>query len=198
LRVHPGVALEWVGPGQALPAADLVILPGSKNVRADLEFLRAQGWADAILRHLRYGGRVIGICGGMQMLGTQIHDPQGVEGEAGSSAGLGLLELETTLQAEKQLRNVEGTLMGAAFRGYEIHMGVSHGKTISGDGRILGTYVHGIFDAPAACAALLDWAGLKGATGVDLAALREASLERLADCVDQKLEIEALRKLAGW
>jgi adenosylcobyric acid synthase len=198
LRMHPRVELEWVGPGEPLPAADLVILPGSKNVRADLEFLRAQGWADAILRHLRYGGRVIGICGGMQMLGTRIHDPQGVEGEAGSSAGLGLLELETTLQPEKQLRNVEGTLMGAAFRGYEIHMGVSHGKTISGDGRILGTYVHGIFDAPAACAALLDWAGLKGATGVDLAALREASLERLADCVDQKLEIEALRKLAGW
>ena len=88
--------------------------------------------------------------------------------------------------------------MGAAFRGYEIHMGVSHGETISGDGRILGTYVHGIFDAPEACAALLDWAGLKGAQGVDLAALRETSLERLADCVDQKLEIEALRKLAGW
>ena len=195
LRLHPGVELRWVGPGEALPAADLVILPGSKNVRADLEFLRQQGWDEAILRHLRYGGRVIGICGGMQMLGTSIHDPQGVEGPAGSSRGLGLLELETTLEREKQLRNVQGTVLGAAYSGYEIHMGVSHGAALSVDGRVLGSYVHGLFDTAAACAALLQWAGMSQARGVDLAALREASLERLAACVEENLDVS---KLAGW
>ena len=198
LRLHPGVELILVGPGDALPACDLVILPGSKNVRADLDFMRTQGWADALLRHARYGGRVIGICGGLQMLGTRIDDPHGVEGPAGSSDGLGLLHLSTTLEKDKQLRNVTGTVLGAAFSGYEIHMGSSAGETTSPDGRVLGTYVHGIFDAPEACAALLQWAGLKGAQGVDLAALREQSLERLADCVEKKLEIGALRTLAGW
>jgi adenosylcobyric acid synthase len=209
LRLHPAVELRWVGPDQPMPAADLVILPGSKNVRADVEFLKAQGWADAILRHVRYGGRLLGICGGMQMLGTWIHDPEGVEGPTGSSQGLGLLDLETTLQEEKRLRNVAGVLVpGAApFAGYEIHMGVSRGVALarpaamvdgmpegarSADGRILATYVHGIFDSPPACAALLDWAGLKGAQGVDLAARREASLERLADCVEQNLELKTI------
>src|SRR5687768_6044857 len=103
LRLHPGVEVLLVGPGDALPPADLVILPGSKNVRADLAFLKAQGWAEALQRHVRYGGRVIGICGGMQMLGTRIDDPQGVEGPAGSSDGLGLLALKTTLRGEKRL-----------------------------------------------------------------------------------------------
>lgn len=207
LRLHPQVELRWVGPGQPMPATDLMILPGSKNVRADLEFLKAQGWADALLRHLRYGGRVVGICGGMQMLGTWIHDPHGVEGPAGSSAGLGLLELETTLQREKRLRNVRGMVMNSPFTGYEIHMGASQGSAlarpaamvegtpegaISADGRILATYVHGIFDSPAACAALLDWAGLESAQGVDLAALRETSLERLADEVEESLDVQAI------
>jgi adenosylcobyric acid synthase len=214
LRLHPGVEVILVGPGDELPPADLVILPGSKNVRADLEFLKAQGWAEALLRHVRYGGRVIGICGGMQMLGTRIDDPQGVEGPAGSADALGFLDLHTVLQRQKQLRNVSGHLvLGPAFSGYEIHMGASQGKALerpaasiqgraegamSADGRILATYVHGLFDAPAACAALLEWAGMKGAQGVDLDALREASLERLADCVEQKLETGALRTLAGW
>jgi len=209
LRLHPQVGLRWVGPGQPMPAADLIILPGSKNVRADLEFLKAQGWADAILRHLRYGGRVVGICGGLQMLGTWIHDPDGVEGPAGSSEGLGLLDLETTLGRDKELRNVKGELAlgAAAFTGYEIHMGASQGEALarpaamidgmpegalSADGRILATYVHGIFDGPEACAALLRWAGLEAAHGVDLAALREASLERLADCVEENLDLQAL------
>jgi adenosylcobyric acid synthase len=212
LRFHPDVEVRFVGPGEPLPGADLVILPGSKNVRADLEFMKAHGWADALLRHLRYGGRVIGICGGMQMLGTWIHDPDGVEGAAGSSEGIGVLELETTLEPRKQLRNVQGVLVpGAApFAGYEIHMGVSRGAAlarpatmvdgmpegaVSPDGHILATYVHGIFDSPGACAALLDWAGLESACGVDLAALREASLERLADCVEANIDLKALESL---
>lgn len=210
LRLHPGVEVILVGPGDALPAADLVILPGSKNVRADLEFLKAQGWGEAILRHVRYGGRVIGICGGMQMLGTRIDDPQGVEGPAGSSVGLGLLDFHTRLHKEKQLRNVKGHLvLGPAFHGYEIHMGTTQGAALerpaasvdgkpegamSADGRILATYVHGVFDAPGACAALLQWAGMQGAEGVDLAAMREQSLERLANSVEANLDIGALRK----
>jgi adenosylcobyric acid synthase len=213
LRLHPDVDLRFVGPDEPLPSADLVILPGSKNVRADLEFLRAQGWADAILRHLRYGGRVLGLCGGMQMLGRWIHDPQGVEGTPGSARGLGLLELETTLGPGKQLRNVEGVLFPqgskAAFAGYEIHMGVSYGGAlerpaaliagkpegaVSEDDRIAATYVHGVLDSPAACAALLAWAGYEGATGVDLATLREQSLERLADCVEAEIGVSALER----
>jgi adenosylcobyric acid synthase len=153
---------------------------------------------------------VIGICGGMQMLGTWIHDPKGIEGSAGSSEGLGLLELETTLEPHKQLRNVGGTLVygNTPFTGYEIHMGVSRGAAlarpatmidgepegaVSADGRILATYVHGIFDSPQACAALLQWAGHEGARGIDVGALREASLERLADCVEACLDMNAIR-----
>src|SRR6185295_3083895 len=110
LRLHPGVELRLVGPGEGLPPADLVLLAGSKNVREDLAFLCRQGWDEALLRHLRYGGRVIGVCGGMQMLGEAIHDPHGVEGPQGSRRGLGLLELETTLERDTELRNVTGTL----------------------------------------------------------------------------------------
>jgi adenosylcobyric acid synthase len=208
LRLQPGVEICLVGPGERMPDADLVILAGSKNVRADLEFLRQQGWVETLLRHLRYGGRVIGLCGGMQMLGTWVHDPLGVEDAAGSVRGLGLLELETTLEPQKQLRNVEGRLFsGAAFSGYEIHMGRSSGAAlerpaafigavpegaISADGRVLGTYVHGIFDAPAACTALLAWAGFGGIAAVDLAARREESLERLADRVEAEIDLAAL------
>lgn len=197
LRLHPEVDLILTGPGEPLPSGDLIVLAGSKNVRADLAFLRARGWDEAIVRHLRYGGKLIGLCGGMQMLGRVIHDPYGVEGAPGSSLGLGLLELETTLERDKQLRNVSGRLpSGAAFSGYEIHMGRTSGVALDGthsaDGRIFGTYVHGIFDSPAACDQLLAWAGLRAAGAVDLAALREASLERLADCLESSMALEAL------
>jgi adenosylcobyric acid synthase len=202
LRLHPGVEVVFAGPGAPLPSGDLVVLPGSKNVRVDLEFLRAQGWDEALLRHLRYGGKIIGLCGGMQMLGQAIHDPHGVEGPPGSSGGLGLLGLETTLEREKQLRNVTGRLAsGEPFAGYEIHMGRTPGLVLEGahsaDGRIFGTYVHGIFDSPDACNALLVWAGLREAAAVDLAALREASLERLADAVESELKIDVLSS-AEW
>ena len=209
LRAHPQVDLHYVGPGQALPACDLIILPGSKSVQHDLAWLRAQGHDQAIARHLRYGGKLIGICGGLQMLGQALHDPLGLEG-GGSAPGLGWLDLETTLEAEKQLRNVHGQLTTelAEVRGYEIHMGVSHGPALdrpalrladgrvdgalSADGQILATYVHGLFDAPDALSALLRWAGLGQVQRVDLAALREASLERLADTLEASLDIEAL------
>ena len=214
LRLHPDVDFSWVGPGQAMPPADLIVLPGSKAVRADLEWLRGQGWDQAIARHLRYGGKLIGLCGGYQMLGLAIADPTGLEGQPGSTAGLGLLECTTTLEAEKQLRNVAGTLAlpgEPAMAGYEIHLGVTDGPAllqpavhladgrtdgaISVDGQILATYCHGLFDHPRALAALLAWAGLEGTEVVDFAARREADLERLADAVEATLDWSRLDPL---
>lgn len=212
LRAHPQVDFRFVAAHDALPAADLIILPGSKNVYADLEFLRAQGWGSHLQRHLRYGGKLIGICGGFQMLGTWLHDPHGIEGEAGSSFGLGWLEMETTLQRDKQLRNSSGKLAfgGAPVSGYEIHAGVSNGAAlahpalqlqhgadgaVSKDGQILGTYLHGLFDSAEACAALLSWAGLRNAQAADYGALREVTLERLADMVEQHLDTARLYRL---
>jgi adenosylcobyric acid synthase len=148
----------------------------------------------------------------MQVLGVSIRDPLGVEGEPGESRGLGLLDFETTLEPRKMLRNVSGMVFpgqnrSAPFEGYEIHMGVTRGPAlerpavlmaglpdgaISEDDRVLGTYAHGIFDRPEACAALLDWAGLRAARGVDLAARREESLERLADCIEANLDFARL------
>jgi adenosylcobyric acid synthase len=214
LRLHPQIEFSFVGLGEAIPAADLIVLPGSKSVRSDLDSLRKAGWETAIQRHLRYGGKLIGICGGLQMLGQSIHDPHGLEGDPGSSAGLCLLELSTTLQAEKQLRNVRGTLTldGAPVSGYEIHAGVSAGNAlqypamqleqgadgaISNDGQIFSTYVHGLFESSAATDALLRWAGLREASTPDYHARREADLDRLADAVEAHLNSQLLNKLFG-
>lgn len=217
LRLHPDIAFRYVGPGEAVPAADLIVLPGSKSVRADLAWLRAQGWDGAIARHLRYGGKVLGICGGLQMLGQAIDDPHGIEGAPGASEGLGLLDLVTTLEPEKQLRTVAGTLCLAStparVEGYEIHCGVSQGNAlakplatledgrndgaVSADGRIAATYLHGLFDAPDACVALLRWAGLGDAQPVDRDALREHALDTLADTIEAYLDVEALDRLLG-
>lgn len=215
LRLHPQVDLRFVGPGQPVPAADLIVLPGSKSVRADLAWLRANGWEAAIQRHLRYGGKLLGICGGLQMLGQRIADPLGLEGEAGESEGLGLLAFDTMLETEKQLRNVRGRLCleGAEVSGYEIHAGVSDGPAlcqaavelddgrrdgaISADGQVLVTYLHGLFESPAACAALLRWAGLGEVETVDYHALRERDIERLADLVEAYLDVTRLRALCG-
>ena len=215
LRLHPQVDLQFIGAGDDIPPADLIILPGSKSVRADLAHLRAQGWEEAITRHLRYGGKVLGICGGLQMLGTRIDDPLGLEGAAGSSAGLGLLEFTTQLHADKQLRNVTGrlSLEQAAVSGYEIHAGVTVGAAlerpavqlsdgrcdgaISADGQILGTYLHGLFEAPHSSVALLRWAGLADVQSVDYHALREADIERLADLVERHLDTARLRELCS-
>ena len=208
LRAHPDVDLRFVRQGEAIPGADLIILPGSKNTRGDLAWLEAQGWRAQIARHVRYGGKVIGVCGGFQMLGRTVHDPHGVEGAPGMSAGLGLLDFETELTREKRLSRVEGVcafgVHGTSSRvsGYEIHMGVSHGAAmetpafsidgrgegaVSSDGQILGTYLHGLFDHPEACGALLHWAGSRSEHVVDTAQLREASLDRIADSAEELL-----------
>ena len=217
LRLHPQIDFRWVGPGQPIPPCDLIVLPGSKSVQADLAWLRAQGHEATIKRHLRYGGKLIGLCGGYQMLGKTLHDPAGIEGRPGSVDGLGLIDCETTLEAEKQLRNVSGTLNakvshgGTApvpMRGYEIHMGVTRGAALAtpavkfDDGRtdgvltddIIGTYCHGLFDHPEALTTLLAWAGASDITAVDLAARREADLDRLADAVEASLDWKILSR----
>ena len=209
LRAHPDVDLHFVRQAEAIPGADLIVLPGSKNTRDDLAWLEVQGWREQIARHLRYGGKVIGVCGGFQMLGRTVSDPHGVEGAPGLSTGLDLLEIDTELTREKRLTRVEGVCAfgkhdaGRRVSGYEIHMGVSHGAAmkspaflidgrgegaVSTDGQVLGTYLHGLFDHPEACSALLQWAGSRSTHALDTAQLRNASLERIADSVEGLLE----------
>ncbi len=213
LRLHPQVEVHWIRPGEAIPPADLIILPGSKSTRGDLRRLREQGWDKDIHRHLRYGGKLIGICGGFQMLGRRVHDPNGLEGEPGSSPGLGFLDFETTLEPEKQLHRVEGRLLldDAFITGYEIHAGVSTGPALdrpavrlndgrldgvlSGDGQILGSYLHGLFDAAPARDALLRWAGLAVRETPDYRQLREDGIDRLADAIAEHLDLRLLETL---
>ncbi|MBU6297697.1 MAG: cobyric acid synthase [Alphaproteobacteria bacterium] len=214
LRLHLQVDFRFVAPDEIIPPADLMILAGSKSVRADLEWLRARGWDAAIHRHLRYGGRLIGICGGFQMLGRAIRDPLGLESEAGTSPGLGFLDMETSLEPDKQLRNVQGRLVlgDAPVTGYEIHTGISKGAAlahpaldlegrmdgaVSADGQIIGTYVHGLFDGAPACDALLAWAGLVDAQTADYIATKDAAFERLADAVEAHVDTASLERLLG-
>jgi len=209
LRAHPDVDLRFVREGEAIPGADLIILPGSKNTRGDLAWLDTHGWREQIARHLRYGGKVVGVCGGFQMLGKTVGDPHGVEGAPGVSNGLGLLDIDTELTRDKQLTRVEGLCAfvpgneSGRVSGYEIHMGVSSGPAMtrpvfaidgrgegamSADGQIMGTYLHGLFDHPDACSALLRWAGSRSEQVVDTAQLREASLDRIAASVEGLLD----------
>jgi adenosylcobyric acid synthase len=209
LRLEPTVELVLVGPDEKPPRADVVLLPGSKSTRSDLAHLRAQGWPDYLQRHLRYGGRVLGICGGFQMLGRAIHDPEGVEGEAGSTDGLGLLNMDTTLVEGKQLRRVRAQLLpeGARLDAYEIHNGVTTGPAlayplydidgrrdgaVSADNQILGGYLHGLFDTAEACNALLTRLGGVTTETVDYQQHRIEALDRLADTVDTALETDSL------
>lgn len=211
LRLHPQVDFQFVKMGETIPSADLIILPGSKNVRGDLAYLRNNGWEQALTKHLRYGGKILGICGGFQMLGKAIHDPHAIEGETGSSAGFAWLNMETTLAQTKQLKQVSGTLTfaDASVTGYEIHMGVSTGLAlikpalvidgkdegaISQDNQIAGTYVHGLFDQAESSAAWLQWAGLQTTQHFNYEKLRNDELDRLADCVEQHLDWVKLAK----
>ena len=210
LRLHPDVDFQFVKLSDGIPSADLIILPGSKNVRGDLQHLRDCGWDKAIAKHLRYGGKVLGICGGFQMLGEVIHDPCALEGDAGTSQGLGWLNMKTTLEQSKQLKLTQGKLAftDARVMGYEIHMGVSTGNAlskptlyldgkpegaISADNQIAGTYLHGLFDHTESTSAWLKWAGFNTeAAAFDYAKVRESSLNRLADCIEQHLDWEKL------
>ncbi|HIF9241419.1 TPA: cobyric acid synthase [Photobacterium damselae] len=211
LRMHPQVNLMLVGKGEPLPLCDLVIIPGTKNVRDDLAYLKEQGWDQQIQRHLRLGGKLMGICGGYQMLGQTIADPLGIEGKAGESQGLGYLDVTTVLEQEKQLKQVSGILTlpnqaSVPVRGYEIHAGVTTGVQVDApiqlesgldgqlglDNQVFGTYLHGIFERQEACDAILSWAGLEATQTPDFDQIREQGIDCVADTIEQYLDLEAL------
>lgn len=213
LAREPGVSLTFVPPGRPLPGdADLVVLPGSKATLADLAFFRAQGWDVDLAGHVRRGGHVWGFCGGYQMLGRFIADPDGIEGTPGAAPGLGLLDVETVLTGRKTVREVGGRLPGgAAFSGYEIHVGVTGGPdclrpaltlgdgrpdgAMSVDCRIRGTYVHGLLTAGAARAELLSGLGV-ASDGRDHQVVVEAALDEIADAMEQHLDLDGLLAVA--
>ncbi len=201
-----------------IPACDLIILPGSKNVRADLYFLRAQGWHDAMVRHLRYGGKVFGICGGYQMLGFSITDNDEIEGDIGTSQCLKYLPLQTTLKKEKTLVNVNGVIMlagqTAKFQGYEIHAGQSHfinskSQTANGvkplliideieygaitkDQQVAGCYIHGLFDAPQVLQLFIGWLGIKVDISTSIDELEQRAINRVSDACKSYLDINKI------
>ncbi|MCQ0970606.1 cobyric acid synthase [Paracoccus sp. TK19116] len=209
LAAEPGVRLTMLGPGQALPGdADVVILPGTKSTRGDLEFLRAQGWDIDLSAHVRRGGHVLGLCGGFQMLGRQISDPTGSDGAPGDSEGLGLLDVETVMSDAKRIVQVSGTAMGAPVSGYEIHMGRTLGPdcarpfarlpgpdgAISRDGRIAGTYLHGLFADDRLRAAWLARLGAVSQPGYEAGV--EDTLDALAAHLEAHLDVGAILSLA--
>jgi adenosylcobyric acid synthase len=210
LKLEPGVELVMVPPGQPIPAeAALIVLPGSKATIADLRALRAQGWDIDIAAHHRRGGHVLGLCGGYQMLGRHIADPQGIEGPPDAIHGLGLLDVTTTLSAGKALRQVTGTAMGAGFDGYEMHIGETSGDApafamldgsrpdgaVSADGRVIGTYVHGLLGSAPLRGKLLAMLGAQS-TGADYAGTVDAALDEIAAELEQHLDIDSLIAIA--
>jgi adenosylcobyric acid synthase len=212
LEAEPAVELVKVRPGAALPGnADLVIVPGSKATIADLTALRKAGFDIDIVAHLRRGGTVIGLCGGYQMLGRTVRDPAGTEGPPGVAEGLGLLDVETVLSDEKRLEPVGGDTGGIPFSGYEMHMGVTAGPdcarpfarlsdgapegAVSADGRVIGTYIHGLFGNDSQRAAWLARLGA-GPSAIAYDALVESALDRLAAHIAAHIDVERLLNLA--
>ncbi len=214
LALEPGLTVQMLRAGQAVPGdADLVIIPGSKSTRGDLAFLRAQGWDGDIAAHVRRGGHVLGICGGYQMLGHVVRDPEGIEGAAGEMPGLGLLDVETVMTGDKRLVRTQGVHVGtgALMQGYEIHIGRTAGAdcgrpfatvagaaegAVSRDGRVMGSYLHGMFAGDAFRGAFL--AGLGAApSGLNYGAEVEATLDALAAHLEAHLDVPGLLALAG-
>lgn len=215
LKLEPGVELVFVGPGAPIPGdAALVILPGSKTTLRDLARLREEGWDIDIIAHRRRGGHVLGLCGGYQMLGTVVRDPLGLEGPAGSAPGLGLLDIETELTPGKTVREVavEHPGSGSTGRAYEIHLGTSDGPDRarapfrvdgrpegagSADGRVVGTYLHGVLTSdPLRRAWLENLAGKPLAAGEAYEPAVETALDRLAEHLERHLDTKALLELA--
>ena len=213
LKAEPGVEVVMVRAGAALPAdAALVILPGSKSTRGDLAYLRAQGWDIDLLAHHRRGGRILGICGGYQMLGTVIADPDGIEGPAGQTAGLGLLDVTTLMTADKRLTLSQAVHVatGKPVSAYEIHIGRSTGPdcarpfarmdgrgegATSADGRVMGSYLHGMFAGDDFRAAFLRDLGVNAAHRSHAADV-EAVLDALAAHLEAHLDVAGLLGLA--
>jgi adenosylcobyric acid synthase len=214
LEAEPAVELVRVRPGAALPGdAALVILPGSKATIADLTALRHAGFDIDIAAHLRRGGMVLGLCGGYQMLGRAIRDPAGIEGPAGVAKGLGLLDVETVLIDDKRLEPARGDADGVPFSGYEMHMGVTTGPDCarpfarfsggtpdgarSADGRVIGTYIHGLFNDDRQRSAWLERLGA-GPSAIAHDALVERTLDRLAAHLAAHVDVERMLSLATW
>lgn len=213
LAQEPGVRLSMIAAGQPLPGdCDLVILPGSKSTCADLAYLRAQGWDVDLLAHVRRGGRVLGICGGYQMLGRAIHDPDGVEGAPGSVEALSLLDVETVMASDKRLGRTQArhAASDTMIDAYEIHMGVTDGPdrkrpfafvdgkpegATSPDGRILGSYLHGMFINDDFRRAFLSALGAPP-TSYSYSASVEATLDALARHLEAHLNVDGLLALA--
>ncbi|WP_246472994.1 cobyric acid synthase [Pelagibacterium limicola] len=214
LKREPGVRLVIVQPGQPIPPeAKLVILPGSKATRADLAFLKAQGWDIDLKAHVRAGGYALGVCGGYQMLGKTISDPEGIEGAPGTSEGLGLLDVETVLAPHKQLRieNAADAVSGLPLAGYHMHMGVTSGPDtaspfarVAGNpegarnasGRVRGTYLHGLFAADGFRRDFLSRLGIATDPLLDFEADVDATLDALAAHLEIHLDLDALLALA--
>jgi adenosylcobyric acid synthase len=215
LRAEPDVRVELVEPGHALPAdADLILLPGSKSTIGDLQALRTAGWDIDIKAHARRGGRVLGLCGGYQMLGIRLDDPDGTEGPAGAVDGLGLLQVETRLGGDKALLEVAGRdrASGQAVRGYEMHIGKTSGAdcarpmldlggrpdgAVSADGRIMGSYVHGIFAGDDFRHAFLNGLRTRARSDVAYETLVDQVLDELADHLARHLDTQRILDLAS-
>ncbi len=214
LIAEPDVDLVMVPPGDVLPGdAHLVILPGSKATIADLAHLREQGWDIDLAAHVRRGGQILGICGGYQMLGRRIADPDGIEGPAGSTDGLGYLDMETRLTAGKTLTEVSGAdARGMPVAGYEMHVGETSGPAtaapyltlegradgaVSEDGRIAGCYVHGLFAADEFRHSFLKQLEERSASGLRYGASVEAALDDVADALESNLDVDGLMDAAG-
>ncbi|MEH3047656.1 cobyric acid synthase [Sphingomonas adhaesiva] len=211
LKLEPSVELVMVPPGRPIPDAAMIVLAGSKATRADLDFVRAQGWDVDIRAHVRRGRPVLGLCGGYQMLGRRIVDPDGVEGPAGDSEGLGLLDVETVLLGDKTLTRVSGEALGARFEGYEIHVGQTTGRdtarplallddgrhdgSISADGLVAGSYIHGLLGDAAQRAAWLARIGV-AAQGPDHDVAVDAALDELAAGLEAALDVGAILRIA--
>ncbi|MCW9002003.1 MAG: cobyric acid synthase, partial [Rhodospirillales bacterium] len=224
LIAEPDVDLRIIEPGNAMPGdARVILIPGSKATAADLAFLRAQGWDVDIKAHLRRGGLVVGLCGGYQMLGRVVHDFDGIEGTPGSVMGLGLLDVETTITGNKTLREVTGVELasGLPIHGYEMHVGVTEGPgrayewleldvcdgdedvrpegAVSADGRVMGSYLHGLFRSDAFRAEFLRRLNPERQGGLAFDAQVDAALDALADHVEAFVDLDGLLETAkGW
>lgn len=213
LIAEPGLNVDLVEPGRPLPVtADMIVLPGTKATLADLAFMRAQGWDIDLRAAHRRGAVVLGLCGGYQMLGQRVEDPQGLEGAPGEAAGLGLLDIATVMTPQKRLALTDARHIATdtAVHGYEIHIGRSDGPdrarpmfdlgagvegAISADGRVMGTYLHGIFASDGFRAAFVKQLGARP-SGLDHGAQVEATLDALADHLERTLDCDALLAIA--
>jgi adenosylcobyric acid synthase len=213
LKAEPQVEVVFVPPGQSLPEdAGLVVIPGSKSTIGDLLYLRANGWDRDLASHVERGGHVIGICGGFQMLGKIVRDPLGIEGSVTETPGLGLLDVETVMEPEKTVRNVAARSVpfDLPLEGYEIHLGRTTGPdmmrpattidgvadgAVSRDGRVFGTYMHGLFSADAFRGKFLESLGVKRG-GIDYRAQVERALDEIAAELEAHLDCDALFSLA--